>query len=171
MSEVGELSPLERLVDPELGLQHALDLAYRYLARRDRTEREVRQRLELKRIEPATIDQAVLELQRAGYLDDERYAARFAEDRRTLDGWGAARIERKLQAVGVASETIQGALAAQSAGDELEAALAVLERRFATPLATPRDRERALGFLVRKGYAMELAYDAIRAHTRELPGV
>ena len=36
------LTPGERLLDPETRLQHALDLAYRYLSRRDRTVREVR---------------------------------------------------------------------------------------------------------------------------------
>jgi regulatory protein len=32
------------------------------------------------------------------------------------------------------------------------------------PPATPRDLERALGFLVRKGYELELAHDALRRH-------
>ena len=123
----------------------------------------MRQHLEGKRVEPATIDDAVAELERAGYLDDARYALRFAEDRRTLDAWGAERIARKLQAVGVGAEHMEAALAQQGAVDEREAAVAALRRRFAAPPATPREREKALGFLVRKGYAMELAYDAIRA--------
>ncbi len=161
------LTPVERLVDPELRLQHALDVAYRYLGRRDRTVREVRLHLEVKRIEPDTIEAAVQELARAGYLDDARYAVRFAEDRRTLDAWGAERIERKLQSVGVAAEHVHAALEQQDAADEREAALAALRRRYVEPLASPRERERALGFLVRKGYAMELAYDAIRAHGRD----
>jgi len=158
------LSPGERLVDPELRLQHALDLAYRYLGRRDRTVREVRQHLELKRIEPATIGEVVTELSRAGYLDDARYAARFAEDRRSLDAWGRERIERRLQAVGVADEHVRAALELQDATDEREAAVDALRRRYPTPPASPQERERALGFLVRKGYTMELAYEAIRAH-------
>lgn len=161
------LSPGERLVDPALRLQHALDLAYRFLGRRDRTVREMRQHLELKRVEPATIGETIDELTRAGYLDDARYAVRFAEDRRTLDSWGAERIERKLQAVGVAAEHIGSALTMQDAGGEREAALHALRRRFPTPPATPQERERALGFLVRKGYAMELSYEAIRAFGRE----
>jgi regulatory protein len=161
------LSPGERLVDPALRLQHALDVAYRYLGRRDRTVREVRQHLENKRVEPATIDEAVADLLEAGYLDDARYAVRFAEDRRTLDSWGAERIERKLQTVGVAAEHIQAALAQQDATDERGAALAALQRRYAEPLASPRERERALGFLVRKGYSMDVAYDAIRDHGRD----
>lgn len=158
------MSPGERLVDPELRLQHALDLAYCYLGRRDRTVREVRQHLELKRIEPATIDEVVTELARAGYLDDARYAARFAEDRRSLDAWGRERIERRLQAVGVADEHVRAALELQDATDEREAAVDALRRRYPTPPASPQERERALGFLVRKGYTMELAYEAIRAH-------
>ena len=158
------MSPGERLVDPELRLQHALDLAYRYLGRRDRTVREVRQHLELKRIEPATIGEVVTELSRAGYLDDARYAARFAEDRRSLDAWGRERIERRLQAVGVADEHVRAALELQDATDEREAAVDALRRRYPTPPASPQERERALGFLVRKGYTMELAYEAIRAH-------
>lgn len=160
------LSPVGRLADPELRLQHALDVACAYLGRRDRTVREVRQHLELKRVEPATIDAAVGELARAGYLDDARYAVRFAEDRRSLDEWGAERIERKLRSVGVTEEHVRAALALQDAADEREAAIGALRRRLPEPPSTPRERERALGFLVRKGYAMELAYEAIRAYER-----
>lgn len=161
------MSPGERLVDPELRLQHALDLAYRYLGRRDRTVREVRQHLELKRVEPSTIDAAVEELVRAGYLDDARYAVRFAEDRRSLDSWGSERIERRLQAVGVAAEDVRAALEARDLLDEREAAIDALRRRHPTPPATPRERERALGFLVRKGYALDVGYEAVRAVGRE----
>jgi len=52
-------------------------------------------------------------------------------------------------------------------GEELEAALAVLRRRFAQPPAHDRDRDRALSLLVRKGYELELAYDAVRAFERD----
>ena len=48
--------------------------------------------------------------------------------------------------------------------DELEVACDLLARRFPHPPETPRDLERALGFLVRKGYALELAHDALRKH-------
>ena len=43
---------------------------------------------------------------------------------------------------------------------------ALLARRFPVPPDSPRDRERALGFLVRKGYEPELAYDALRRHAK-----
>ena len=154
---------------PEARLQHALDLCYRYLGFRDRTVLEVRRHLESKRVEPDTIEQAVAELLEQGYLDDARFARRFAEDRRTLDHWGNERIERKLLAAGVDGDLVAAALRAGEAegGGQLEAALAVLARRFPTPPETDRDRERALGLLVRKGYELEIAYDAIRAYGRD----
>jgi regulatory protein len=148
-------------------LQHALDLAFRFLGHRDRTVAEVRERLEAERIEPAVVDAAVDELRHLGYLDDARYAQRFAEDRRTIDAWGADRIERRLLAVGVDHALIAAALGERDTGEELEAALAVLRRRFQRPPEHDRDRDRALGLLVRKGYELELAYDAVRAFERD----
>jgi regulatory protein len=52
---------------------------------------------------------------------------------------------------------------ARGGGDELEAAVAILRRRYPRPPADDRGRKRALGVLVRKGYELELAYDAVRA--------
>jgi regulatory protein len=161
------MTSAERAVDPAARLQHALDLGYRYLGFRDRTVAEMRRHLEHKRVEPDTIDDAVAELERQNYLDDGRFAHRYAEDRRTLDAWGADRIERKLRAAGVDVDLINHAIAAQGADDELGAAVDLLRRRFRGPVATERDRERALGLLVRKGYELELAYDAVRALGRE----
>jgi regulatory protein len=132
-------------------LQHALDLAYRYLGRRDRTVAEVRRHLEVKRVEPATIDAAVAELHEQGYLDDAR---------------GADRIERKLRDAGVAAEHIQAALGTQTTDEERDAAIELLRRRLSAPPRDDRSRERALGLLVRRGYDLELAYDAVRAFER-----
>ena len=147
-------------------LQHALDLAYRYLGRRDRTVAEVRRHLEAKRVEPATIDDALADLHEQGYLDDARFAQRFAEDRRALDSWGADRIERKLRDAGVAAHHIAAALSAQTADEQREAAIELLRRRLSEPPRDDRGRERALGLLVRRGYDLELAYDAVRAFER-----
>jgi regulatory protein len=156
-----------RASDPQAQLQAALDLSFTYLGHRDRTVAEVRRHLERKRIEPAGIDAAIEELERMQYLDDARFARRFAEDRRRLDAWGADRIERRLLALGV-EPALAGAAAAEGDGhDELAAAVDVLRRRVRRVPRTDRERERALGVLARRGYELELAYDAVRAFERE----
>jgi len=153
-----------RLEDPEARLQHARDLAWRALNRRERTEAEMARHLAGKRVEPAAIETVLGELREQGYLDDASYARRFAEDRRRLDAWGAERIERRLRSLGIDPELIAAAVGEQDAGGEMEAALEILARRFPEPPQTPRERDRALGVLLRKGYGLELAHDALRRH-------
>jgi regulatory protein len=132
---------------------------------RDRSVAELRTYLEGKRVEPHLIDQVVGELERSGVLDDARYAERFAEDRRSLLGWGPERIEQDLVRRGVPPELIEPALARRTREDELAAARSLLSDRFAR-LEDDRARNRAWQLLVRRGYDAELAYDAVRAHAR-----
>jgi regulatory protein len=140
----------------------ALQLAYRALNQRERTVAELRTVLERKRVEPAAIDAAVRELQETGWLDDARYAERFAEDKRALEHWGSERIERDLRRRGVADEHVQAALATRGRVDELETAVLLLARRLGTPPSDDRGRQRAWQLLVRRGYESELAYEAVR---------
>ncbi len=153
--------------DPEIALQYARDIAWRALNRRDRSVEEMRTMLAGKRVEPASIDQVVAELAELGHLDDARYAQRFTEDRRRLDAWGDERIARRLRVLGVAAEHIERASAESGEGDEMERATALLRRRFPQPPADDRERSRAWGLLVRRGYDSEVAYEAIRRYERE----
>lgn len=146
------------------GEQRAVELAYRAVARRERTVSEIRTYLGRKEAEPAAIDHAVAELQAAGLLDDARFAERFAEDKRLLEHWGSERIARDLRLRGVAEDLVDAVVASRQRVDELQSALELLGRRVPTPPPDDRGRDRAWRMLVRKGYAPELAYEALRAH-------
>src|ERR1700737_1673635 len=99
-----------------------------------------------------------------GYLDDERFARLYAEDKRGLEQWGAERISQGLVARGIDRELIDEVVAAPGVETELERARALLERRFPVPPRDRRERDRALGLLLRRGYESELALDALRAY-------
>ena len=148
----------------ERAVDEALALAYRHLGRRDRTVAELRAHLARKGVEDGVAEAVVAELCEQGYLGDARYATRFAEDRRTLDGWGAERIAQRLRGLGVAADQVAAAVAEQDPAEELDAALSLLRRRVPEVPRTPRERDRALGLLVRKGYGLELAHDALRRY-------
>jgi regulatory protein len=146
-------------------LDEALTVCFRQLGRRDQTEAELRRRLAGEGVDEATIDQALDELRERRYVDDAVYARRFAEDRRALDGWGPERIRTRLEQVGVDDELIERALGVRDAADELQAAIAVLERRMTEggPV-DDRARKRAVGLLLRRGYDSELAFTAVRRY-------
>jgi regulatory protein len=164
-------------VTSEERLQKALDLAYACLNPRERTVQEVRLHLHRRGVSEEVTEEALQVLVDQGFLDDERFARLFVGDKRRLEQWGSERIRRGLSARGIDRALVEAALAqteddGESAGGmdepetELGRALAVLRRRFPDPPRDRRDRNRALGLLLRKGYETELALDALSAHAR-----
>jgi regulatory protein len=143
-------------------LEEALGRAYGYLGKRDRTAAEVRAHLERAEATPELVDAAVAEMTELGYLDDERYARCFAEDRRNLDGWGAERIRRRLLELGIDRELAERASRPVDDEQEMTAALALLRRRLKAAPDDQRGRQRALELLVRRGYEPDVAYEAVR---------
>jgi regulatory protein len=155
-------SPSARRPDPTA---EAIDRALAALARKERTVAELRAWLEARDFEPDAIDAAVERLIDIGQLDDARFAAAFADDKRELQGWGADRIREALEARGVSGEEIAAALASDSAEAQVERASALLARRGAE-IGDDAARGRALAFLVRRGYGSEVAYEAVRRAAR-----
>jgi len=176
--EVPECAPGARgaggPISEEERLQKALDLAYAYLNARDRTVSEVRQRLQRRGVSDEVSENVIGILGEQGFLNDTRFARLFVADKRTLEQWGSERIRRGLLSRGIDRHLVDAALAEEpaSVGDdaesesELDRALALLRRRFPEPPEDRRDRNRALGMLLRKGYESELALDALAAYAR-----
>ena len=156
----------ERALHDDAGLERPLAIAYRYLNARERTRAEMRAHLQGKGIDPRDVERSIQALVDQGHLDDLRFARLFVQDKRELDEWGAVRITRTLLARGVDRDVVEGALAEHQpdADSEIERALALLRRRFPSPPEDRRERERALGVLLRKGYDTDLALEAISAH-------
>lgn len=158
------MDPAER--DEARERERAIELAYRAVGYRDRTVAELRTFLERKRVEPTAIDSAVAELKETGFVDDARYAERFAEDKRELERWGSERIARDLHRRGIAPDLIERAVADRSRDAELGTALLLLEQRLPPP-RDDRERDRAWRILVRRGYDPETAYEAVRRHEQD----
>jgi regulatory protein len=144
--------------------QAAVELAYRVLDHRERTESELRDSLRRRGYGEDVIVSVIAEMKACGLVDDGRYAQLFAADKRRLDQWGSERIAHDLARRGVERELIDGVMAGVGRDDEMEAALDLLGRRFTLPFTGDKDRDRAWRLLVRRGYEPELAYAAVRAH-------
>ncbi|WP_320670961.1 regulatory protein RecX [Patulibacter defluvii] len=160
--------PLTASSGPEERVHHALDLAYRHLAKRDRTVAEVQRHLERRQVGAPTIERALAELHDLGYLDDRRYAQRYVEDRRRIEGWGRLRIAAGLRRMGIGDALIEAALAGDPDQErEPDLAVEALEQRLGgAPLADDKGRSRALRLLATRGFPLETAYDAVRTYER-----
>lgn len=130
----------------------ALAVATRALARRDFSERGLRERLRRAGVAPAEEEEALGALRRAGFVDDARFALARAQALAER-GRGDVAIRFDLERQGVAADEIEAALA--SLEPERERAERVIARR-GRGAATAR-------LLARRGFD-EDAVEAAVAH-------
>jgi regulatory protein len=132
--------------------------ALRFLERRPFAARDLARRLVMKGHPPEAAEAALGRLERAGLIDDARFALHYAETR-AARGRGPLRLRRDLAALGVARETVDGALAEAFGADGAAAprADALARKRLAQLGGLPRhvQRRRLLAFLARRGFVGE----------------
>ena len=127
--------------------------ALKLISFKDRTEKELRRRLEEKEYNEGEIEETIEFLKNYGYVDDARYARRFAADSVKLKSHGPGRIKTELLRKGIDRDTIEIVLEEMETDprEELEAAM---ERRFSSAdLGNPKERSRVFGYFARRGYS------------------
>lgn len=128
--------------------RQALETAAAMLARRPRSEREIRRRLVQRKFAPELIEETVERLRAARLIDDAEFARFFAESRDRQSPRGRRLIVQELRASGVeltlareAVEELSDADAAyRVASRRVRALSACDERQFASRLATQLQR-------------------------------
>ena len=89
-----------------------LQLAVRALARRDRTTAQIERLLTVKGASPAQIRAVVRRLIALRYIDDEAFAARWADRRLARMPMGRVRLQEELLATGCPEQIVQSTLRA-----------------------------------------------------------
>ena len=145
----------------EAAPSEAVGLALGALAQKERSVAELGRWLRGRGVDEGEAADVVDHLVEIGTLDDERFAVRFAEDKRELSGWGSERIRAALLERGIDPADVEAAVADD--GNELARAEQLLAER-GLDVSDERGRARALGLLIRRGYESDLAYEAIRRH-------
>jgi regulatory protein len=143
----------------------ALDTALSHLARREYSERELRQKLLGLGHETEAVDAALQRVLEDGYLSDQRYAA-VATRSLISRGKGPRALKQKLGSAGIDAETAQAALPADI--DWLAQAREVLQRRFGeAPAADAKEWGRRARFLLSRGYNESQVRAAVGPQPRE----
>ncbi len=139
----------------------AFELAVGAISRKERTVAELREWLAARDVEADEAEEALERLIEIGELDDERFAQRYAEDKRDLRGWGPDRIREALIERGIERGIAETAAGGEGTTEQAERAAALLRGRGAD-LGDEGGRGRALAYLARRGYDYEVAYQAVR---------
>ena len=108
---------------------------------------------------PADVAALVERLARLGYIDDQAFALSKARSL-TARGYGERRVRQALHGAGIAEEDA-GAARDLAEAEAIEAALRLARRKRFGPFAqiapSPKDRERALGTMLRAGHRYAIA--------------
>lgn len=129
-------------------------MAVRYLARRDHSHQELRQKLKQKDYTPSDIEAALQKLSQAGLLSDYRFAENYTKSRRRK-GYGPQRIALELQEKGIPPEMIAEVLEITDNSWSSEV-FQVWRKRFKG--IQPKDfkeRARQMRFLQYRGFTTE----------------
>jgi regulatory protein len=140
-------------------------LALGWLARRELTEKQIRQRLARRGLEPDAVDDAVTRLKAERAIDDARVAGAFARTAVRLKGRGPMRLERDLQVLGIERGAAKAAIKEILADtDEKTLARQALARRWRrAERPEPADAARLYRALLRQGFGPSAARAALTA--------
>ena len=144
--------------------KRARSAALRYLGYRDRTVREMRDYLERKEYSPAVVRQTLAYLQDSGFLDDARFADRFARSRVENRRFGRFRLKQELIKKGVEDAVAEQALDAVFAEvKERDLARASGEKKMQgwRGLEVRKIRQRLAQFLQRQGFSADTVYETV----------
>ena len=147
------MRPKPEARSPKPGNAYVTALAL--LARRELSERQLRERLARRGFDEGDIDAAVARLKADGSLDDARVAAAIARSQTGLKRRGRVRVRQAIASAGIDGETARHAMDAVFADVDDEALIqGALARRLKDdrPIADDREFQRLYRYLVGQGF-------------------
>lgn len=159
--------PKKREPVDEAGL---FEYAVGVLARRMRTERDLRRLMKMRAEEGEAgvqaMDAVVVRLKELGYLCDERFAENYTRVRKEHEKFGRRRVQQDLMQKGVGKELVASAL--ETAYEDVdEVALArqyIARKRMKQPSGANAQKEtvRAMNRLLRAGFSSRAIYKVLQ---------
>jgi regulatory protein len=130
------------------------DYALKVIEFKDRTEKEIREKLTQKGYDENITEDEIAFLKDYGFINDLRYAQRFVSDAINLKKWGKARIRAELLRKGVDREIIDNAVEDAFMDIDDDRLLKEMQRRFKnSDLSNIKERTRIFNFYMRRGFS------------------
>jgi len=148
-------------------LKKAFAYALGLLARRDRSMLEMERKLRDRSYSAVVCGEIIARLTKSGYLDDRRFAERWAESAvRNGRGYGP-RLRLELLRKGIDREIVTEVVACVTAAyDEFDTLSALVSEKFAgfDPVtASDREKRRIVAYLQRRGFSLAAIFNLFNA--------
>ena len=126
--------------------------AMHILERTDKTEAQLRKKLEESEYPKEAVESAIAYVTSYGYLDDRRYAKHYIEWKKK--GKGKARLKMELAQKGISREIIEEVLESTDFGETREMIRQIILKKRKTNIPmNEKEKQRLYGFLMRKGFS------------------
>lgn len=145
-------------------LSKAKDQALKFLTYRQRSEKEIIDKLKKKGFEESIIDDTLNYLKKYKLVDDVEFAKAFMRDKINLNKFGPIRIKHELYKKGIDNNIIEKVLEENDEEDEYNRALNLAKKKLPS---YKNDDKNAIyrklgGFLQRKGYSYDCIFKVLK---------
>ena len=143
----------------------AKEYVFNLLSFRDRSCREVRDRLKEKGYDQEIIDKVIHSLKQSHLLDDEKFALAWGRDRLRKNPMGAKLLRQELWKKGIAPQTIDRTIVQlYDETDEVQFAALAIENRKARyrGLEGQKAYKRMSDFLLRRGFSWDVVREVLQ---------
>ena len=132
-----------------------------YCAYRDRSQKEVEDKLREMRMIPAACEQIIIKLMQENFLNEERFARSFARGKFRIKKWGKNKIKQELKLRQISTPLIKIALTEIDETEYYTSLQYLAEKKL--PLIKEKDKikkkNKLIAFLLQKGYEPNLVYE------------
>lgn len=163
--EIGEgISPqkLEKIKE-EVVLAKAKEKASDFISYKQRTEKEVRDKLADEEYTEDVIEEVVSVLIKYKYIDDEKYAENYIK---TKSNYGSLRLKYELKQKGVSAEIISQATQGL---DQEEIIVGLFQKKLKGDLPEDyKEKRKAFEYVIRRGFEYDAVQDGYERYKEEI---
>lgn len=138
----------------------AKNVATNFISFKQRTHKEVINKLQSKGFDEITIDKVMILLEKYNYINDFNYALSYIKEKSNLNNEGLIKIKYNLKLKGISDEIINNAIE-ESDINSIDTIVKLLDKKIKDKQnISIKEKNQVFNFLIRKGFSYDDIYNA-----------
>ncbi|MCM4155243.1 regulatory protein RecX [Gramella sp. AN32] len=149
--------------DKSYTITEATQKLMHYCAYRDRSQKEVEDKLNEMRMIPQAKEKIIIQLMQEDFLNEERFARSFARGKFRIKKWGKVKIKNELRKKQISEPIIKLGLSEINQKDYNSSLYDLAEKRIekTNESNSYKKKQKVADHLMRKGYETHLVFDCL----------